>query len=83
MWFVDNHKLENTRGLKLELNGHVLGEVNEFKYLGIWLDRDLRFKKQLEPLDNQVGLRLMQLKKTRAYLNQADAIVLYNNTIEY
>ena len=81
MWFVPDNKVEHVRGLNVELNGQLLGQVVEFKYLGVWLDRDLKFDRQLENLDHQIALKLIQFRKTRHYLTVDGAMSIYKQAI--
>ena len=81
MWFASYHKLDNTQDLGIKIKGTDLGEVTEYKYLGVWLDSELTFKKQLEETHHHVSGKLTQLKLIRYYLNQADAVTLYKQAI--
>ena len=58
-----------------------LGEVIEYRYLGVLLDSELRFEGHLEETLNQVAAKREQLKKVRPCLNKEDALALYKRGI--
>ena len=81
MWFVPNNKIARTLNLRVELNNQILGDVKEFKYLGLWLDRDLKFEHHLEDLDHRIGHKLYQLRRNRRYLNVDGATSIYKQAL--
>ena len=55
MWFTSYQKLDNTLDKPVNINDVPLGEVEDYKYLGIWLDSTLTFKRQLEDTQQNLG----------------------------
>ena len=62
MWFTSHQKLDNTLDQPVLVKGTSLGEVEDYKYLGIWLDSTLSFKRQLENTCNKTSAKLTQFK---------------------
>ena len=81
MWFASDQKIDTTLNHGLSMYNRPLGEVQEYKYLGSWLDSALTFKHQLKETHNQVSAKLTQLKQVRYCLNQQDAVDLYKQAI--
>ena len=64
----------NTTNHWIDLNGDVLGSVCEFKYLGMWLDSDLKFEKHVTDTCNKVEAKLELIRKLRYVLNLEGAV---------
>ena len=60
MWFTSYQKLDNTLDKPVNINNVPLGKVEDYKYLGIWLDSTLTFKRQLEDTQNRTSARSTQ-----------------------
>ena len=81
MWFSPPVKNVQVQGLPLHLDERILGEVSEFKYLGVLLDRDLKFVKHLEAVDNQLSAKLVNFRFNRKFMTMDGAIAIHKHDI--
>ena len=48
--------------MSLTLSGQIIPIQNETKFLGVWLDKDLKWERQITEITNRVKLRQFLLK---------------------
>ena len=63
MWFAPDSKLAQAKNMSVTLNNEVLHNAEQFKYLGVWLDCALKFKKQLDETVLKTDLSVKQFSK--------------------
>ena len=49
--------------MSLVLSGKIIPVQNEMKFLGVWLDKDLKWERQITEITNRVKLRQYLLKR--------------------
>ena len=70
--------LAKSSRLALQHDTEVVEQVDDFKYLGITLDKELNFESHLSALGKKISSRLGVLGKIRNYLPLKYRIMLYN-----
>lgn len=66
---------------KLSINNRKLDFVNEYKYLGIWVDSDLTFAKHVKSIISNISFRLKKLSRIRNCITKKTALLLYKSMI--
>jgi len=64
--------------IKIRIKGKSIEKVNNYKYLGLWLDNKLTFKKQIDAMKTKTQKRLMTIKRICNYRNKLNP----NKTIQ-
>ena len=80
MLFGTNKRLINSH-MKLVINDHVLERVSKYKYLGVWLDENLTWQKQVDETSKKISSRLALLGRLRKYLTVRSSKLLANSLI--
>ena len=63
--------------MSLVLSGKIIPVQNEMKFLGVWLDKDLKWERQITEITNRVKLRQYLLKRGVNFLTQHAKKVLF------
>ena len=66
---------------RLNVNDKIIPCSNEVKMLGITVDNELKFKKQIEDLCQKASYKLHALRRIRGYLTVEKARILANALI--
>ena len=66
----------------LSINGEQMKVTNSTKFLGVWIDNNLNWKKQLEHMKNRLKSRLCMLRKGINMLTTHAKKILYHAQIE-
>lgn len=69
--------------IEIKIDNTKLGLVNEYHYLGIFLDSQLKFTSHIKMLKNVILYRMSILRKVRWLLNINDALILYKSILPY
>ena len=81
MTFMSDHKRKTCPKFKLHMEGKVIEEVGNYKYLGTAIDNrlsgDIQFNKTLQIL----GLKLRTFSRIRRFLNSMAALTVYKSMI--
>ena len=59
----------------------MLEQVNEFKYLGVTFDCELKFDKHIESLAEKISSRLGVIGRIRNYLQEKHRVMLFNTLV--
>ena len=78
---VDKTKFMKTninRQVVLKADGKEIEEVNEFKYLGVWLDVNLKLNKNGDYVCGKIAKKIGFVSRIRRFISRKTAIMLYN-----
>lgn len=80
--FMIFHKEHDKTGISdklcFEIRNETIERVNEFKYLGIWIDPHLNFKKHFDVVCEKVASKLKYLRGFKRYINEHVLKVVIN-----
>lgn len=62
---------------KLVFNNETIDFVDEYKYLGIWIDSQLTFSKHVKSIISNASFRLKKLSRIRSCLSKKTSLMLY------
>ena len=68
--------------VKIHIDGCKLDVVDEFKYLGVILDKNLSWKPQIENVKSKILRNFYVLRRTRPFIDRNTAVILYNTMIQ-
>ena len=71
----------STSELELNLSGDVIEQTSNFKYLGLTIDKDLKYDCYMKDLINKINPSLGILRRASHYVDQATRITLFNTLI--
>lgn len=71
---ITSKKRENT--FNITLKGELIEEIENEKYLGLWIDRNLNWKKQIETTTNDLKKRLGAISRVKKYIKPKQIITL-------
>lgn len=69
VFFKEHDTTEKSERMFCQVNGENIERVFEFKYLGIWIDPHLNFKKHYDVVCKKVIAKLKYLRGVKRYLN--------------
>ena len=81
MLLGSRQKLRNVGNLNLILNGQATDSVDEFKYLGIIVDKHLLFHQHVDHIVDKTTNKLGLIYKTRWLFDESTALVLFKSLI--
>ena len=64
-------------GLNIKIDGQSIAEVQDTKFLGVYIDNKLSWKKHISHLASKFFIGMGMIKKARHYLNKNGLIALY------
>ncbi len=67
--------------LELNVGGEMLEQVDLYKYLGVFLDRNLNFVEHIDYIVNKSRRKLGMLKRICKFMNQETTLMLYKTLI--
>ena len=70
------------QGINIQIDGCRLEIMNEFKYLGVILDKHLSWTPQIENVKAKILRNFYVLRRTRPFIDKSIAITLYNTMIQ-
>lgn len=79
MFFSNKRKLHLTQ--QIQVNGQIIKNVKETKYLGLTLDSNLGFKSHIKKLGNKLKFNLMNYKHIRNSLTTEASNIYFNAMI--
>ena len=81
MMFGTHKRLHKTENVSIELNNTELENVQQYKYLGVWLDPHLSWEHHAQVLCSKLAERIGVLRRVRGYLDREISKMLYNTLI--
>ncbi len=81
MVFGSRTRLRTCEDIPIFINGDVIERVDEFKYLGIYLDEGLTFERHSKYIYNKASSKLGAIRKIREYIDQPTALRLYKSLV--
>jgi hypothetical protein len=77
--FHGRAKFENftQQSMQITLDGEIIERVQEFQYLGIWIDEELKFKKHVSHIKSKIIPMTFAIKRIRPLISQHTAKLLY------
>ena len=63
--------------LNIKLNNQVISRVENFKYLGFWIDEELTFAQHIKHVKSKIIPMTFAIKRIRPYISQKTALKLY------
>ena len=70
MLIGNRHMLQNFDRLDLCLNGYKISQVKTFKYLGLFIDAELKWDVHINNLCEKVGRMISFLRRLRLFVNK-------------
>jgi hypothetical protein len=79
IFFQGRKKFEffTQNGLNIKLNGTPINRVDSFKYLGFWIDEELKFQQHIKHVKSKIIPMTFAIKRIRPYISQKTALQLY------
>ena len=81
MLFGSPQKTNKIDSFEVELNCDILETVTEFKYLGIWYDRNLKWNRHIDVLGSKIAQKLGVIKRLRQFVDKYTLQILYNTLV--
>ena len=81
MIFGTPHKLKGEANLPLHINNEIVENVNVFKYLGVFLDKNLNFEYHIERVYKKTCSKVGLLKKVWHFIDHSTALTLYKSLV--
>ena len=72
----------NNNYLNVEVGNEILENVTEFKYLGVWFDKYLRWYTHIDQTATKISQRLGVIKRLSRYVDQCTHNTLYTALIQ-
>ena len=80
--FGTKKTVKKFQNINIHIDGCKLEIVDEFKYLGVILDKHLTWGPQLENVKTKILRNFHVLRRTRPFIDKNIAIVLYNTMVQ-
>ena len=80
MWITGKLKID-TFDHKINIYDKEIGYTDDFKYLGLWLDKQLTFDKHIDILKKKIYKQSGAVKRCRKYLSTKQCIFLYKTLV--
>ena len=61
----------------IKLNDQLIERVSDFKYLGFWIDEELKFNRHIEHIKSKIIPMTYAIKRIRSFIEQRTALQLY------
>ena len=81
MLFGTSQKTEQVQLPDIMIENEKLEHVENYKYLGLWMDTNLNWKFHLEKMRNKIKQRTGILRRVRPFIDQKLSLMLYNALI--
>ena len=81
MIFGSRNKLRGAYDVPIYINGDQIERVDNFKYLGVYLDETLSFDKHISYIHNKACSKLGAIRKLRLNVDQSTALRLYKSLV--
>ena len=78
---TQQHLSKREGGLKLNINGESLEQVSCFKYLGLWFDPSLNWKKHVDCISKKISQRIGVQARIRPFISTTTANTLFKTMI--
>ena len=82
MVFSTRNRLSNVdRNIGFNMNGHEIGYVKNYSYLGIIIDESMSLTPLIKDVKKKISNKIFMLRKIRKYLTFDAAVSVYKQTI--
>ena len=81
VWYGEKTRVEAARAHKVTIRGVALQTPDEYTYLGVKLDSELKLETHLQATAGTARQRVFKLTKLRRYISELTAILVYKQTI--
>ncbi len=81
MLFGTRNKLKHAGNLPIIINGDVIEQVHEFKYLGVILDEYLNFESHVKYIYSKASRKIGAIRKVREHVGEGTALRLYKSLV--
>ena len=75
------HMLRKHSSLNLRIKNNVIGQVQSFKYLGVFIDSEMKWSLHIEELCKKIGKMISFLGRLSSFVNESGLKLLYNSVI--
>ena len=76
--FSSRNKVIDTTGLKLTINGNIIEQVPEIKFLGVFLDQHLSFKSHIDYVTVKMSRAIGMLNRLKYFIPNNVLLTIYN-----
>ena len=81
MLIGNKHMLKKYNRLDLSIKGHVINQVESVKYLGMYIDAELKWDVHINHLCKKVGRMISFLRRLRYFINRKHLNLIYQTVI--
>ena len=81
MFLGTTHKTQEAADIVVKCNNEVVQKVNSFKYLGIMIDKNLKFSEHVDYTKKKLFAKMKSLGRVRQFVNKKLALDLYRRLI--
>ena len=81
MTFGAPQQPKRTQNVRFILNEQVLELVESYKYLGVTLDKNLKFQKHVKSIIKTLSYQIYLLSKIRPFLTEKAAVLIYKSMV--
>lgn len=75
-------EINTTSNVIFKINDQVIEKVGEIKYLGMIIDKEIKFKTHIDYICKKIGKKISFFKRIRKHITLATAINVYNTMIK-
>ena len=76
-----NQRLAKTTPLALKIDNQTIEQVQTFKYLGLWIDSNYKFKTHLDKTKHKIAHKVISLMRLKPYLTKKYRHLIFNALI--
>ena len=81
VWYGPKDKIAQGKETSIKIRDTPLESPDEYKYLGVRLDSELKLDVQMSATEKSVGHKIFRLRRLRHQMDQETAIIVYKQTI--
>ena len=76
-----NQRLAKTTPLALKIDNKPIEQVHAFKYLGLWIDSNYKFKTHLDKIKHKIAFKVISLMRIKSYISKKYRQLIFNALI--